>query len=304
MSFIKDVQNAAISQNTDVPTLLRMCKLLAARIDNRPFAKWVDDELNGYTNIAELPEYRKTHVESYGTFHGPFRHAPQLQIPISILPEKLRERYQYAYMTSGVSAYTHLIEGDKTGSCEEAWPVEIALKYASKLTPEMQCLRAWKQIPLGAVVRLLDSVKTRVLGFAIDLEREAPNAGDAPLGSSTVSQEKVTQIFHTNIYGNVGNVSNAGNNFSQQADISVRPGDWESLRAFLSSQGLPEHGIDGLREALDRVREMPAKDEVERERVKSTWSEKIRDQLSTITGAVVAEGVISAIKMAIETYLG
>lgn len=68
---------------------------------------------------------------------------------------------------------------------------------------------AWKEIPVGAIFRLFDSIKTRVLGFAIDLEREAPDAGDSPIGSHPVSQEKLNQFFINNIAGPVGNLSNA-----------------------------------------------------------------------------------------------
>src|SRR5262245_33425465 len=127
MSFIHDIQAAAISKDTDVPTLLRMCKLLAARLGNVPFAQWVETELNGYPDVKSLPPYRIVAVDSYGSFHGSFQRAAKLQIPISILPKNLQESYQYAYMMSGVSAYISLVEGDKSGCAVEAWPVGLAI---------------------------------------------------------------------------------------------------------------------------------------------------------------------------------
>jgi hypothetical protein len=33
---------------------------------------------------------------------------------------------------------------------------------------------AWKEIPVGAIFRLFDSIKTRVLGFLIDLDAKRP----------------------------------------------------------------------------------------------------------------------------------
>jgi hypothetical protein len=42
MSLIHDIQAAAIARDHDVPTLLRMCKLLAARISHQAFGEWID----------------------------------------------------------------------------------------------------------------------------------------------------------------------------------------------------------------------------------------------------------------------
>ena len=72
MSLIHDIQAVAISQTTDVPTLLRMCKLLAARISHQRFGEWVDQELNGYPTVESLPDYRVVRVDSYGSFIGSF----------------------------------------------------------------------------------------------------------------------------------------------------------------------------------------------------------------------------------------
>jgi hypothetical protein len=48
MSLLREIQNAAVDKNTDVCTLLRQCKILAARLGNEVFKRWVENELNGY----------------------------------------------------------------------------------------------------------------------------------------------------------------------------------------------------------------------------------------------------------------
>jgi hypothetical protein len=154
MSLIHDIQAAAISPTTDIPSLLRMCKLLAARISHQQFGEWVDRELNGYPDFDSIPDYRIAQVESYGSFLGPFSRANRMQVPASVLPEPLRERYRHAYMGGSISAYSSLLEGDKTGHLEEAWPLNLAIHHASKIMNDMQCISAWKEIPIGAVVRL------------------------------------------------------------------------------------------------------------------------------------------------------
>jgi len=111
MSLIQDIQAAAISQTTDVPTLLRMCKLLAARISYPKLNEWADRELNGYPDVKSLPDYRVVRVHSYGSFHGGLRQANRLQISVSILPENLQEQFRHAYLGSSISVYAELLIG-------------------------------------------------------------------------------------------------------------------------------------------------------------------------------------------------
>jgi hypothetical protein len=303
MSLIHDIRAASIAQDSDIPTLLRMCKLLAARISHQEFAAWVDRELNGYPSIQELPDYRVVRVDSYGSFVGSFSRAGKLQIPVSVLPKELQEQYRNAYMGSSISAYTALLSGDKSGSVQEPWPVALAVHNASTLTPDMQCVSAWKEIPIGAIVRLMDSVKTRVLGFAIDLEREAPNAGELPIGSQPpLSREKMTQIFNTNITGNVGNVANASSSFSQSSAIVVEPGNWQSLQARLLELGLTAADTEGLKGDLERA--FVAGSQEEKTTTASTWIGRLAGKAATGAAGVGIEVAATGVAKAIAAYFG
>jgi hypothetical protein len=302
MSLIHDIQAAAIARDSDIPTLLRMCKLLAARISHQEFAEWVDHELNGYPNIKELPDYRVVRVDSYGSFIGTSARADKLQIPVSVLPKKIQEQFRNAYMGSSISAYTALLSGDKSGSVHEPWPVALAVHNASRLTPGMQCVAAWKEIPIGAVVRLMDSVKTRVLGFAIDLEREAPNAGELPIGSQPpLSREKMTQIFNTNITGNVGNVANSSSAFSQSS-IVIEPGNWQSLQARLVELGLTSEDTEGLKADLEHA--LATGSQAEKKKTAGTWIGRLAGKAAAGAAGVGIEVAATGVAKAIAAYFG
>ena len=105
MSLLMDIQNAAVDPNTDVATLLRKCKVLSVRLGNDGFKQWVDNELNGYKEVSDLPEYRILRTQSYGDFSGSFgsglRNAP---IPPSCLPEKYRDGIRKSYLMQPISA--------------------------------------------------------------------------------------------------------------------------------------------------------------------------------------------------------
>jgi AbiTii len=303
MSLIHDIQAAAIAQHSDIPTLLRMCKLLAARISHSEFAEWVDRELNGYPRVEDLPDYRVVRVASYGSFIGSFSRADKLQIPLSILPKDLREPFSYAYMGSSISAYTDLVSNNKSDAVQEAWPVSLAVHHASKLTPDMQCVSAWKEIPIGAIVRLMDSVKTRVLGFAIDLEREAPDAGELPIGSAPpLTREKMTQIFNTNINGNVGNIANASTGVNQSSTQAIEAGDWQALQRRLSELGIRPEEEEGLRDDLDRARTSTVPDQ--KTATLTTWLGRLVGKAASGATGVGIELASAGIAKALAIYLG
>lgn len=304
MGLIQDIQAAAIAQTTDVPTLLRMCKLLAARLGNVSFAAWVEHELHGYPTVDGLPPYRVVAVDNYGTFAGAYMHADRLQIPISIIPEEYRDHYRMARLQDSVSSYALLLQGDLTGSAKVAWPMELTMK-ASRLTPHMQCIEAWKEVPLGAFTRLMDAIKAKVLGFAIDLERESPDAGDMPLGAQPVSQEKVTHIFNMNI-GSVGNLSNAGSGFSQSANVNPAVGNLSALRSELVRVGLTDADLaDTLLPALQGLSADPARaKEIVEDRTPGSLLGRLSQKAASAATGVSVEVASAAIARAIATYLG
>ncbi|WP_197339761.1 hypothetical protein [Ralstonia solanacearum] len=301
MSLIRSIQADAIEASTSVSSLLRKCKLLASRVGHTQLEQWVDLELRGYPEGADLPAYRVTPVVSYGSFVGAFgMNAPKLQVPVTVLPEHLRDMHAVARMGQAVSTYENLVQGDKPSYVKIDWNVALAVTFASKLTPDMQCIAAWMELPIGAIDRLLDCVKTAVLGYAIEVEKLSPDAGELPVGSKPISEERLTQIFNTQIGGNVGNLANASTGVTQTANVQVGQGDWEALRLYLQSLGLIEADFAGLKHDLDEERGAGSGSA---EKSKSWIGQLVGKALNKAAGVGV-EAIAGGIAQAIAGYLG
>jgi AbiTii-like protein len=198
MSLLRDIQSAAVDPSTDVATLLRKCKILAIRLGSEEFKRWVDHELNGYEKIEDLPTYRMLHTESQGDFAGAFgsglRNAP---IPPLCLPEELRDRVTKSYLMQPISAYASLIDREEKSDPREQWPADLTALVGRKIYRDMNCLSAWKVIPHNSLIALVDTIKTRVLNFVLEIEEEAPDAGEAaPTTATTVPRESITGFQH------------------------------------------------------------------------------------------------------------
>ena len=234
MSLLREIQDAAVSSDCDVSVLLRKCKILAMRLGNDDFKRWVDQELNGYDAQSELPAYRLLRVESKGVFSGFHGLAKNVPVPLSRLPKQFQELMQYSSFRQPISAYNVLVE-NKQLELSEPWPADFVSHFSGEFYENMNCVSAWKVIPYNCLAALIDTVKTRILNFVLEIEAEAPDAGESPPKSTPVPQEKISQVFNTFITGNVQNVASGGSNFKQKA---------------INTNGVPLEIFDQLLDAL------------------------------------------------------
>jgi hypothetical protein len=110
MSLLREIKNAAIESNTDLVTLLRKCKVLAARLGSQEFGMWVENELSGYKSEDNLPEYRVFHVNSRGHFLGAFgSELRNADIPLMTIPEDYQEMMSKANMMQSVASIETLV---------------------------------------------------------------------------------------------------------------------------------------------------------------------------------------------------
>jgi hypothetical protein len=223
VSLLREIQTDAVSSTGDVAALLRKCKILAARLGNTEFKAWVDAELNGYESVESLPEYRRLSVESVGHFNGPYgsgiKNAP---IPPSCIPKVYRHLITHSQMAQPISHYSSLLQRQKKGGTfQETWPSDLVVRVGKGIYENMHCVSAWKVIPFNSIAALVDTIRTRILNFCLEIEAEDPNAGEAPLNNPPLPQEKVTQVFNTFISGSVQNVATGSTDFKQHASSGV-----------------------------------------------------------------------------------
>ncbi len=235
MSLLRQIQDAAIDSSVDLPTLLRKCKVLAARLGNEDFKRWIDNELSGYDKKDDLPEYRILNVNSKGHFGGPFGSGLRnADIPLMCLPEDFRESLGHSYMMQPVAAMASLVASGKSGTLQEPWNPDLVAHFGNRIYERMVCMQAWKVIPASAIVAALDTVRTRVLNFVLEIEAQNPAAGEAMSNEKPVPQETVQHIFNTYITGDVQNLSSGSTNVSQNAKMQ-KGADQEVLAKLLDA---------------------------------------------------------------------
>ena len=217
MSLLRDIQDSAVDSQVPLTSLLRKCKILAVRLGSDEFKKWIDAELNGYSSKDAVPQYRVLRVNSKGHFSGSFQSVMRnADIPLSCIPEEFHESLRISYLMGSIAALESLVENTSGGLAQEPWNPDLVAYVGQNIYDGMNCVQAWKVIPISSVVSAIDSVRTRILNFVLEIETENPDAGEAPVNSNPVPKGKVMQIFNTYITGNVGNVATGSANVKQQ----------------------------------------------------------------------------------------
>lgn len=255
MSLLRDIQNSAIDSKTDISMLLRQCKVLATRLGSTELGEWADQELNGYKDAKNLPDYRIIQTELKGNFSGAFGSAlNKAHIPLVCFDKKFRDVLNKTNCTQPISSYEALIKASTKGeSFIEQMPADFSAIYGQEIYQGMSCLSAWKEIPYGSIVSLVDVVRNKILDFALKIEMEIPEAKEIEnisKNSASSMQEKVSQVFHTIINGNVGNIADGNTNVSQSATINIENGDLESLKKYLLECGVEATDVGELEVAI------------------------------------------------------
>jgi len=227
MSLLRDIQKDLASAGADVISVLRKCKVLAARLSSDELARWVDFELDGFPEFQPIPEYRRLRTHCYADFmNRAWKVSQQVVPPFAVAEEFRDDLYKPVEFRDGITAAIAFV-GE--GAMIEAPYLQILIKRHGVMFPTLQCVRAWKEIPGTEFQQLVNSVKNRILDFSLKIETENPSAGEALPNTQPVSRDKVQPLVKNVFYGTVGNVSQNSEHFIQTVNMVVQPQDLSRL---------------------------------------------------------------------------
>ena len=249
MSLLEEIQNAAVDSNSDLGSLLRKCKILAARLGSKPLDNWLLWESNGYPVDRDVPDYRIWSLELKGHFCGPFgsgmRNAP---IPTMCIPKGVQDVYINYKCRLSIAAIEESLR-IQDGGCLHVSTGDLAVVLGSTVYQNQNCVQAWAEFGTGHLIELLNSVRNRMLDFTLAVWKEAPSAGEQSRTiNDRIAPTRITQIFNTTVYD--GNANFVGNADTSTINFTVSQGDFTSLERALEDQGVIQDDINELKLAL------------------------------------------------------
>ena len=142
------------------------------------------------------------------------------------------------------------MEDKKSSSLHFPWPGDLIALVGQEIIEGMQCYGAWQEVPKQAIAGIVDTVRTRILRFALEIGDEFPEIRETTSDPTPLPQERVRQVYNMIILGNVGNIGNIKGDLIQSGQIAVQAGDIEFLKNILKELGLGNEDITDLEKAL------------------------------------------------------
>jgi len=303
MSLLSEIQADALDSKVDVTDLLRKCLVLATRLGNDDFQRWVSQELNGYQDNSDLPLYRVIETNSYGQFTNGYSMLQNYSIPSFTIPEEYLEATTMRLMQP-ISSLAHMVKNAKEDTLQFPWSVDLIAIMRDRVYEGFSCLAAFNVVSVSRIAGIIDTVRNRILEFVLKIENEAPDAGEALPGAQPIPFETVQQLFKIYVLGDVGNLALGGSDVTQFMHQDVYKGDLESLKKYLLDLGFDLEGSD--LEELEGALENDKIDGTQKNIGSRTkeWIDKMKSKVSTGAGAVGVSVATELISKGIEMYLG
>lgn len=288
------IENVTVAKEPVADTL-RRCLVLAYRLRNDTLKAWVEKELNGYGSGDELPSYRESPGIAKGIFLGGWGSQLNNQpLAPSILKKEHRHWANTVRLTQPIAAYDNREEND---NAMLPWPADLVVLYQSKFFEGMALNRAWIEIPASMMTSLVDTVRTRILTFALQIQQELNESEGDP--ANAISPAEVERIVNVTILGG-HNVIGDVREFKAQ---TVTVGDIKSLKAALAQLGVNDGELRELEGDLQEEAVVGADEKKLGERT-AAWVKKTAKRLGEAglkIGGSVAEEML---KQAIQRYFG
>ena len=253
MTLLEEIQKEAVDSKSDLGSLLRKCKVLAAHLGSQPLADWLIRESNGYADGIDVPDYRIWPLQLRGNFlRVDGLMLKNIPIPMVYLPKDVIIKYQHYKCRQSIASIEQTIAKDQKGILRVSVG-DLTVFINSDIHEYQNCLDAWAEFPIGHLVEILNAVRNRILDFSLALWKENPNVGKTSTKEDKrIELAKVTQIFKTTIYGGTANL--VGNAIDSTVTVNVVANDFSSLESELRLNGVSEEDINGLHKALEADR--------------------------------------------------
>lgn len=252
MSLLQQIQEAVVSEDSDLGSILLKVRLLAARLNSDVLEEWVKHESEGYPSDAEVPSYRVAGVTYRGTFSGPFGSGiKNAQIPPYLIQKHAGDSWTNYRVRESIAAIDEMVRKVADGGSFGLDSSNLILLLQGKIYESYACNDISGSISATAFYEIKQSVRSRILELTIQLEKSVPGALHVAFGSDATNKsetEQVQQISQQIIYGNVSTAVAGGP--GSTIDISVRERDDRSLIDYLVAQGITSDDASELAEIM------------------------------------------------------
>ncbi len=239
--LILELQRDAMDGGQTATDLLRKALVVARKLGITEFQDWVTHELNGYPPETEIPDYREVvgEVKAWNPRNG--------WIPVFIEDTNLAKVCSRRHLGQSIGTIEALVRDNGTQTLHAPFPPDMEADFMKNMgKPFKPTLHVGANQASG----ILEAVKNTILNWALDLESRGVLGEDM---SFTVQEKQAADEIRTvniqNFQGVLGDVQNSS--ITQNLNMSIVKGDFDSLRNYLLSVGVDSSDINKLGSSVE-----------------------------------------------------
>ncbi len=248
MSLVDDIVAALSSQDHSLVDALLKTKVLLHDIGHKELVPWVNSELNGYSEDAELPTYRILPAQVLANVAGMAVQFTNHPLPIGHLTQEQRAQIQTARLPQSLAVLEKFAAGEG-GHLEAPIPLEVNGLLGKTLTQGLVIQRAWCQISQADLSQIFVQVRSRLLDFVLELRERLGESNTTEKIKAAATDVDAASLFRSAIFGDNTTIV-LGSNNSTHVAITNGKGDFDALAAALRSRGMEDTDIADLKDAV------------------------------------------------------
>lgn len=186
--IIKDIAQ----DNITVENALQRLLVISYTLNNPKLQQWIENELNGYTSDSIVPDYRKkvTYMIRYTGFNAN-NLVKRQPLSESYFSNELQEVLKTRVIKEGINIIEDTIKSEN----EVAFNlIDCAGIISNNSGGMIRCIRLEQVISKTTFLRILSSVKTKLIQLLLDLEREFGSLDNLDIDTSNKSEDELNKV--------------------------------------------------------------------------------------------------------------
>lgn len=301
MTLIDKIKNDLMDDRVPLYSILRKVLVLAYERHDENLKQWILLELTGYATDTPVPEYRKSHTQSYGNLVGPgWAQLNKVVLPPSCVPKQFQDYVYDVPLRENIrnleETLRRSLSGNDSGCAMIWWPGDLVALLQDKFYVGYRLISAWVLVQPSDLLSVVENLRNKLLMMILDID---PSYRVEEIKKASPDTNATT----LNFYGNVMNsaITGTSSDVAQTNQLNIPKGDWEALAKTLIANGVREEDLKALKIALDEDACL-TKDSMGAKT--ASWLSKVGSSLCSFTKDVAAQTVASIASAALTQYLG
>lgn len=249
--MIRRIINDLATDTISLSKALTMSKIIASDIGSASFKSWIKNELEGYSNKNELPDYRQLpcNLVAKEYYLSGYHDRP---VDAHAFDKKLQQQCGYSlytmYIVQSVSTIESMISGRNDGEINCNVPPFVLESLKENSYDSCDIYNIVQVAHVSQARNIVVQVKNKLLDTLLELNEQFPTMASGIFENSK-NKKKAESIVNINIYGGSPNINSAvGNNNTQNVSVNSLA---DEVYQKLLSMGIPETDAQEAKEIVE-----------------------------------------------------